>query len=435
MTTYGSIPGVRISTGTGTISGVTIGRDQYLLLAGIGSEEANVSANEPTQIESRTDADEKFGPESDIANAYRRVTSNGASPEYIRGVRASTTDQTEEATSETGTLPEGPIVPDPSRISAEETTSTDSLNVSLSYESPPPVPDAGEVVVNPYTREFESSVTETTIDYLSADWESALYSYQNELVEGEFGVLAPLTADSDVGLTMEGLISEMRNDLKMVVGVLGAEYNNTDDTGEPLLDIGNYDDSFDNDTLWVAGPTALEELDNNAARGVGALSAVAGLMAGNATTEPIYDSTLRGISGLQESITRADVKDLRNNYVMPVRDTGTIRLEDNRSSYDQEANGGWERDFFRRRIVDLTMATMYLIARQQIGGILDSDTVDDVQDSVQVELSNLVEDRLLEPDQQEVNVYRQDDRTIGMELTITPLGVAKGADIDLSINA
>jgi len=435
MTTYGSIPGVRITTSTGRISGVTIGRAQYLLMVGIGGigedgePEGEAEANEIVAIEGNAHSDEQFGEDSDLANAYRRAIANGVNPDFIRGVRAEVSAE-EESLEQSGTLAETPILADESLIEIE---GEDDYEVVFDYNDPTEIAEEGELHINPYTGEYDADDSGLDIVYHTADWETAMDQYKDELVEGEFGVITPLTSASSVASQMQSTINQMREDLKLVVGVMGAEYNDTYE-GKPWLDVSEFESSFSDDTMWIVGPT---ELDNNRAedRGVGGLSAVAGLFAGNATTEPVYDSTIDGITGLEQRITRSDVADLRDEYIVPLRDSGTIRIEDNHSTYDQDTDGGWERDFFRRRVVDLTMATMYLIARRQIGGILDSDTVDDVEDAVTVELSDLVDDGLLEPNGQEVDVYRADDRTIGLDLTITPLGVAKGAEIDLQINA
>ena len=436
MATYGSIPGVKISTSTGTISGVTIGRSQYLLLVGVGSTEATVATNEPVQIGGRNDVDEKFGADSDVANAYRRALSNGADPQFIRGVRVETTEQSESFTSTSGSLSNSPIVQDPTRISAVDDTNTSGdgdYEVTFGYADPvDPPTDSG--IVNPYTGGFESTFAESTVTYETADWDSAFAACQGALSEGEFGVINPLTTSSEAGTALQSVISSMREDMKMVVGILGAEYNGTSTDGMPRLNPSEFTNTYSDDTMFLVGPTALENQDLGV-QGVEALGAASGLFAGNSNTEPVYDSTLQGISSLDQDVSRADVTDLRNERVIPIRDTGVPRLEDNRSTYDQKTDGGWERDYFRRRIVDLTTVTLYLVARQQIGGILDGETVSDVQDAVNVEMSELVQDGLLEPGGQSVSVYRDDDRTIGMDIVISPFGVAKGADISLQINA
>lgn len=436
MATYGSIPGVRISTSTGTVSGVTIGRSQYLLLVGAGNQDATVTPSEPVQIDGRADVDEKFGAGSDVAGAYRRALANGASPDLIRGIRAPTTTQSGETfTANTGTLAETPVVSDVDRMSVENGTG-DPIDVTFDWESPPAAADGTNVVrINPYTGEFDSDVSDITFEYESVDFGPAFTAGKGVLTEGEFGVINPLTSSAEVGTTLQGHLSEMRANYKMVVGVLGAEYNGTLVGGQPELNPAEFTNTFSDDTLFTVGPTALGAAESGTGLGVEALGAAAGLFAGNATTEPIYDNTIAGIGPLEQDVTRADVTDLRGERVIPLRDTGIVRLEDNRSTYDQETEGGWERDYFRRRIVDLTSVTLYLIARQQIGGILDGDTVNDVQDAVDVQLSDLVSDGLLEAGEQDATVYREDDRTIGMDVVITPLGVAKGADISLEINA
>jgi len=443
MATYGSIPGVQISTSTGNVSGVTIGRSQYLLLAGVGNSNESVDPADPVEIDGRADVDEKFGEGSDVAEAYRNALANGADPDFVRAVRVPTTTVSGDTFADvSGTIADTPILSDTENIDAD--ADGDDLDVKLDWSSPPEPPEEGEVNVNPYTGEFEAEKSEVFFEYQHLEWEDALYSLTGELTEGEFGVINPLTASSDVGAMLDGMIEEMRDDMKMVVGIMGAEYNDTADSGRPALDASEFENTFSSDTMFTVGPTALagpdlyatDESDlTEAGMGLEALGAAAGLFAGNSNTDPVYDSVLSGVTDLEQDVSRADVTDLRGEYVIPVRDTGAIRLEDNRSTYDQEEQGGWERDYFRRRIVDLVTVTLFLTARQQIGGILDGGTVSDVQDAVSVQLSDFVEDGLLEAGEQEVNVFRQDDRTIGMDVVITPLGVAKGADVNLEINA
>ena len=444
MATYGSIPGVQISTSTGNVSGVTIGRSQYLLLAGVGNSNADVDPADPVEIDGQEDVDEKFGEGSDVAEAYRNALDNGADPDFVRAVRVPTTTVSGDTfTDVSGTIVDTPILSDTGEIEAEY-DGGDTLDVKLDWSSPPEPPEEGEVNVNPYTGEFEAEESDVSFEYQHLEWGDALYSLTGELTEGEFGVISPLTASSDVGAMLDMMIEDMRDNMKMVVGMMGAEYNGTTDSGRPALDASEFENTLNSDTMFTVGPTALAGPDvyafddsdrTEAGMGLEALGAAAGLFAGNSNTDPVYDSVLSGVTDLEQGVSRADVADLRDEYVIPIRDIGAIRLEDNHSTYDQEEEGGWERDYFRRRIVDLVTVTLFLTARQQIGGILDGDTVSDVQDAVAVQLSDLVEDGLLEAGEQEVNVFRQDDRTIGMDVVITPLGVAKGADINLEINA
>lgn len=437
MSTYGSIPGVRISTSTGTITGVTIGREQHLILVGVGNDEAEAETNEPLRLDDRRDADTKFGEDSDVAIAFRRALANGQHPDYIHAVRAETMTDTETGTS--GTLANAPAVPDMSRLEAEDTTSSDTYAVELTYESPPEAPTEAEVVhLNPNTGEFDADDTEVDITYDYADWEEALWAAEDIMSEAEFGLLSPLTAADSVKTDMQVVVEQMRTDLKFVLAHAPAEPNMTGSDNEAMLDTGTFEQSFSDSTLFISGPSGVDTdsaMTESALNGIELHPAVSGLMAGNDTTEPIYDASLTAVESPAQTLSRSAVMDLRDEYVIPIRDNGVTRIEDNHSTYDQDTDGGWERDYFRRRIVDLTMATIYQIARRQIGSILDDDTIRDVAEVVDRQLDDLSDDRLLEAGGQDFSVYRKDDRTIGIDLTITPYGVAKSAEVDLTINA
>ncbi len=191
MTQYGSIPGVRITTESGTISGVTIGREQYHILVGAGSVDGSGSAavNDPINIAGTDDAEAKFGADSDLANGYDRATNNGASPDLVVGIKAETTTHTETLTEFTNPLANIPLLANVDRISAED-GSQNSVSVNLSYAETPDAPaeDSYEVVVNPHNGVIKAdpNLTEVTIDYETADWASALGEIKPYLLEGDF---------------------------------------------------------------------------------------------------------------------------------------------------------------------------------------------------------------------------------------------------------
>ena len=435
MTTYGSTPGVKLQTESGTITGVTIGREQYHVLVGVGdvSDTGSAATNDPVRIEGQNDAENKFGADSDIANATDRALNNGSNPDYLTGVKADVTTAT-ETVSPTGTLANVPILLNTDRITAETATSGDTLTPKFRFADPLPAPGTDEVFINPYTGVINSDSTEDVdIDYDYADWASAFDSVKNYLDEGEFATINPLTSASSVVSDLVGTIDSMRDNYKMAVGLIAAEYNATDGDGEPIIDAPNFSSSLDNEFIFQAGPAYLASADSYD-RYVGALPAVGGVLAGNPTDDPIYDDVVQ-VDRLHRSITSADVGDLRSEYVIPIRDTGVVTIEDNHSTYDQQSNGGWERDYFKRRVVDLTIVNLYFVSDRQIGGILDDGVVDDVQEAVRAELDDLVDDGLLQPNGQEAQASREDSTTLGLDVSITPYGVAKAAEVTLAINA
>jgi hypothetical protein len=290
------------------------------------------------------------------------------------------------------------------------------------------------VYINPYTGATNADTSEdVSVTYEHADWAAAFDSIENYLEEGEFATIEPITSASAVVSDLVGAIDRMRSDYKMAVGLIAAEYNATDEMGEPVIDAPTFSSALNNEFIFQAGPTYLASEDKHD-RFVGALSAVGGIFAGNPNDEPIYDDVVQ-VDSLYQGITKADVGDLRGEYVIPVRDTGVVTIEDNHSTYDQMSEGGWERDYFKRRTVDLTVVNLFFVANRQIGGVLTGGVVDDVGEAVRTELDDLVDDGLLQPNGQQAQASREDSTTIGLDVSITPFGVAKAADVTLAINA
>jgi len=442
MTVYGDIPGVRVEVTSAGVSGVTIGQESYLVLIGTGDPDVDeVEPNEPIRIESREDAEEDFGEDSDIAAAHDRALANGANPNYIFGVKAETELIPEdEVAGPSGVLEQEPL-PNKSTLSfTENGVDGEELDVVFSYEEDVPVPeDEGVVHVNPITGEWEAETSVDTVDieYETATWDDAVQSAEGAIGEAEFGIFAPLTSSQDALDALESILAEIRGiEYKMALGMIAAEPNMTVGEERAGIDTQTIEARVSNDTIWSVAGTSLEDSSpNDPGYGYGALGAVAGKFAGNANTDPVYDDTLSGISGLAQKFSNADLIDLRGEYLVPLRDTGTIRVADNHSTYDQATDGGWERDFFRRRIVDLVTVTSFRVSRQQMGGVLDGDMIEDVKDALVNQMDDLVDDGLLEEGGQSVSAYRSDDRTIGVDLEIRPFGVAKAADVELKVFA
>jgi len=437
MTVYGQIPGVQIETTAVGVGDVTVGTESVLTLVGVGATDASASTNEPVRLESRSTVVDQFGEGSDVLVAYDQAIANGANPSYIYGIRASTSSSLATLDTSSGELSEIPIS-DKSRIDFNPDSADGTVQFSYETGDDIPVPSNSSTVhLNPATGAYEldGSGSSPELDYPVVDWDSAIRAASDTLDLGQFGVIVPLTENEQAGTTLQSVLTDMREvELKMAVGMIGAEPNTTVREEHPGFDTTDISTRFTDDTIFsIAGASLATRDPTQPGFGTGALGAVAGLFAGTPNTDPVYDTTLAGITELAQQFSRADIGALRDAYFIPLADSDSIRVADNQSTYDQDADGGWERDFFHRRVVDLTMITSYRIARRELGGVLDSDVVDDVQDAVTVELAELVNDGLLQPGQQNANAYREDSTTIGLDLTIAPFGVAKGADIELSI--
>lgn len=436
MATYGDLPGVRIETSSVGISNITVGRESILTFIGFGSSNALAEPTEPVRLDSRSKVSEQFGEDSDILVAYDQATANGADNRFMYGIRVKTETQTDTTLdSQSGTI-DTDIVPNTSTMTYTE-DGTDG-EIRFEYGDTLSTPDnAGVLVLNPVTGAYEtnSGSATTNLEYEKPLWEDAVRTARDTLDEGQFGTIAPLTYEQSAISTLQTELATMREDeLKMAVGVYAAEPNTTVRDQHPGYDTNDLTTRFQDDTMFsIVGASLASRSPDQSGFGTSALGAVAGLFAGTANDEPIYDNSVIGVNELAQDFTRADVAALRGENFIPLRDTDGIRIRDNQSTYNQESEGGWERDLFHRQIVDIAIVTTYRIARRQIGGVLDSDTVDDVQDAVTVELAELVADGLLQAGGQEVNAFRASSQEIGVEVDVTPLGVAKSATIELNI--
>lgn len=439
MSEYGSLPGVQISTTSGQTGGVQIGREQYLIFVGVGNNATGDAAtNTAIDVGSRADADAQFGVGSDLAKAYRLAERNGANTEFLHGVMAETTTTTSSVTgTASGQLANAPLIANTSHLAVTDTSNSVDMVVEFHYGGAPTAPSESDVIaINPHSGEWAvSSASDLDIEYAYADWNSALQAVNGALREREFAIVHPLTSSSSVVSTLQGVLADMRSKLKLALGLVNAEPTGNDPMGYPYLDPTSYTQSYDDETLFIAGPTALAGGDNSESLyGFGASPALAGLMAGAPTTEPVYDDVIQGLGdGLAQELSRAGVASLSDSYTIPLRDTGNVRVRRNQSSYDQEANGGFERDFFRRRLVDVAIGTAHASVNKVLGNAIRDGTVTDVQSVLETELAELAADGLLVNGGQSVSVEQSSRDTISVDLGVTPVGVAKQADVDLKI--
>lgn len=404
------------------------------MLIGNGDNSAgSATPNTVVEIDSRSDADEKFGVDTDLSRAYRQALANGANKNFTRAVMAQTTNSTESfATSSSGTLANAPIVDDVDRVSAEDTVAVETQTVRFVYETPATadVPD-GEVHINPITGEWAADASadyDITYDY--TDWSGALTAAENAIGEGEFGLIAPLSNAESVASSLSATLGSMRPDYKMALGLMGAQPNATSETNRPNYDTANYADNLDDDALFLVAPTAQEAGDESA------IGAIAGLFAGNDIVNPVYNDAVVEVSSLAQQLSRSEAQDLADAQVIPIRDRGAIRVRRNMSTSTET---DWERDYWRRRIVDLVIATTKEVAESILGLVNDPDTRATTQTLIQVELQDFVDDGMLVPnktgnDNLYVDVYKDGTNAVGVDLGVTPYGIVKEARVELTIN-
>ena len=473
VTSYGSFPGVRVEVAGGGITAVSIGEEEKLVIFGEASYQDDGtlktdgkedsletdlvgSLEEPTTINARREADTNFGSDSELADAMREALGNGANISYLYGVAPRRFNVVDEVQStQSGTLSNAPLweedVSDESNISAlvvEDNTGPISMEVQYTYESPPTQPSDAEVVaVNPLTGEYAADAApdgDYEFDYKYLDWQGAFDSPSVARVvqEDETGVYDVLS-DSDLVSADANSTAATRRQAYQLVNVLsGAEPNVneevTDSDGNYVRRDARFDTdaytqgSVDSDFYFKLAPVRQENSTRTILGGVG------GLFAGNPISDPIYNDPVSGYSDLEQKFTKTDADHMRDENVIPVRQAGSIRVKDNKST---STSTDWERDFWRRRIADRVILIGKTIGDSIIGRINDEDTRDAAERLIEGELRELVGDRLLKPNSDGeqnwfVDVYESstDADEVKIDIGFTPYGIVKRIDETVTIN-
>jgi len=488
VTTYGSFPGVQVSVAGGGITAVAIGAEEKLVIFGEASYQDDStltsdgdedplesgltgSLETPEQINARLEADDTFGDDSELANAMKEALANGANIDFLYGVaprRYNVIDETQPTQS--GTLNNAPIWEE--RVSADENIAAVTVDddggasdipVEFSYDGAPTAPtdtDSGTavevVIINPLTGEYaadQAPVGDLQFSYKYLDWESAISSTDvSNVIDEDDTAIYDIISDSDsVSSTASSEVSTLRTDYKLVNVVSGEEPNDNElitSDDEPIssdrsnytrrdarYDTANYDtanQSIDADYYFKIAPVRLEDTPETILGGVG------GLFAGNPLNDPIYNDPLSGYQTLEQSFTKSDADNMRDERVIPVRQAGSIRVKDNLST---STATDWERDFWRRRITDRIILIGKTIGDTIIGRINDEQTRNAAGRLIRAEIRELVDDRLLRPNTEEderwfVDVYESSTNPNGVKIDIgfTPYGIVKRVDETITVD-
>lgn len=470
-TTYGSFPGVQVTTAGGGITSVAIGDEENLVIFGeadydrdgtnvqddgltadstdgLDADTTEASVNEPAQINARNESEMQFGEGSPLADAMKEALANGANIEFLYGVAVERTLRQETVAAQTGTLTNTPIVEDEDEVWFDDGGTR--LDVRFTYDGSPASPAATDAVnINPHTGEFAADAapgTDFTIDYRSLDYDTAFGAgeVRNIVTEGETGVYVSLSEDDDVSANLQAEVADLRNSYQLVNALNAAEPNDneevTDDSGNVLrydarYDTANYDtarQSIDSDFFYKFAPVREEDSPKNIMGGVG------GLFAGNPIDDPIYNDALNGVGPLEQQLSRSEADDLRDLNIIPIRQAGSTRVKGNISTSTET---DWARDFWRRRITDRVILVAKEVGDNIIGQINDEQTRNAARRQIEAQIRGLVDDRLIKPNGGDennwfVDVYESSTNPdeVKIDVGFTPYGVVKQVDATVTIN-
>lgn len=440
--TYDATPGTKVILEAGSIQGIEVGAAEKLVIFGRGdTNNGTAQTNDPTQVTSTGDAENKFGDDSELTRALKLAIGNGANTGYLYGVSTAYQSVNGEAIAGgSGTLGNVPIVEDLGEISVQNTTDAQAAdNVEFRYDSPPTAPgSANEVHINPLTGEVEAGDGDDyEVDYKYADWSSAFDSADMVLNEGESGVYVALSDAEDVASTLYSKATSLRDpDYKMVKAFAGAMPN--DNSGEtpptPIYDTGNFSDALDSLAGFSIAPARQDDTTDTV------LGAVGGLAAGNDLTNPIYNDAITDVdleTGVNDEgrLTHAERTNLRDAHVIPLRAEGSITLDGSLSTDEQQL---WEVDFQTLRVVDRCALIVREIGRVIRGQLDNEGTGEIAAEEAQAQLEDLADDGLLlDNSGDETNLYvREADTeqgTIALDMGVTPVQAVETFEATITI--
>ncbi|WP_144797678.1 hypothetical protein [Halorubrum depositum] len=311
------------------------------------------------QVTRATKAREWFGEDSPLARNVLDALAEGAYPVYA--VAVDLVDVTGEdlsgLSSNTGTLSDGPVSED--AADTVFTVNGAELETVLVYDDLTDLsPDAGEVYVNPSTREFKIDADVTvgnagdSVDYAVGDY-SAGHAALADGAGGAVDFFTTLSEDDAVTADAQAVVGELASEYNLALAIVG---------GVPGLDPDNYSPQFDDSRVQVIYPARDSE-------GYSTLGAYAGLRAKLGITTTPINKRLSSVKSLAVSLNKAERGALIDERVVPLADeTEGARIADDVNTVsDTNAEEAGIRFGFTRLVMDYVITTIRTNEKPFIG--------------------------------------------------------------------
>jgi len=488
MATYGSFPGVRVTTQSGGISSIAIGEEEKLVVFGesdyvldtSGSSDElavegddtslTISASSPEQINARREADAKFGTDSELADGMKEALANGANIDFLYGVAVprdfveAETQSAQQGTLDNTSLVEntgdavdstGDNLNDMGIEVYDDNSPSTELTVEFRYNGAPSIPsDADTVYINPLTGEYAADATADGANYEFSytynDYGTAFgaQDVKNVVNENETGVYVALTDSDSVSSSLQSEVSTLRDNFQLVNAISVAEPNDSEvlDAANVTDTNGGADARYDTANYGTANQSVSAEYYYKFAPGREAdevktiAGGFGGLFAGNPISDPIYNDELSGYQSLEQKFSKTDADNMRAEDIIPVRTGGSVRVQGNRAT-NFSTSGTVAADFWTRRITDRVILIGKQVGDEIIGRINDEDTRAQAQRLINAEMQQLVSDRLIRANTDSetnwtVDVYEDstNDDEVNIDISFTPYGIVKQVDETITVN-
>ena len=417
---YGTtvIPGDEITIiGGGTIAVSTAFSRTVALVGGMNVEEGEATPGEVQTFRSQRAAADLFGEESELYEASRLAINNAAREVKAIGVEE-TEVEGEELTTD-GVLENSPIF-DPSVQYEHEIVVTDGatdITVNIVYDDDDLAdPDEESINLNPITGSYEADATGYEIDYVYGDYEAAI----DEIAPENARMTAVLTESTELANYLNTKLEFEATDFGFSHGITGAP---------PEIE-SDYEHGVDAPRHSIVA-TSRGYIDG--AKSVQARTAAA--VAGHLASLPLGSSstydTVRGFTGLVDEFRPSEAGELIDNRMLPIIQNGsTFIVKDMTTSEDVR----FER-IYTNEIVDEVAELSHLVNQQFIGELNTDANREDLEESHETFLTEMVDDRppLLDNYSIDVSVPEDDPNAVNIELGLDVVNVIDTINVTIVV--
>ena len=312
---YGTtgIPGTSAEVRSGGTTAISAAFETTLgLVGGMDTSNGSATPGEVTTVASSSDAEAKFGADSELKEQVDLAYANGAGTIYAYPVTE--TEETENfSSSSSGTLANAPAL-DPQIHDEHDITEGGGATVNITYESPPTTPsDADTINLNPVTGEWEADASDTyDITYTYGDYSSGITAVAKKVPR----FLTVLTESTSVANDLVTELNSYDTDFGFMHGIVGAL---------PEVGASGYSDTFDERRLSVVAPSRgfTDSAETNMQRTLGAIG---GKQAGKALGDSTTYEAVNGLASLNTDYTNSELSTLIDSQVYPLKQSGSIKV-------------------------------------------------------------------------------------------------------------
>lgn len=321
-----------------------------------GDADSSVIEGEPTIVNTGTEADNMFGPNSELARQAELAFANGATA--VHGVPAEETETTESFGTSTstasGTLSNAPVF-DPNvhpnkDITVQDVTESSSVEVSITYASTPTQPsDTNTVNVNPVNGEWAADASsEYEFTYRYGDYDNAITAAVGETVRA----VGVCTEDPSLKTSLNTELSTAQNNFRFLRGITGSEVEI--DVGST----GSYSPETDDWRMVEVAPSRGTGTDGEA-RTVGAILGMVASQPVDVTGSITYD-TVAGFTDLRTKFTPTQAESFER--VTAITDEYEVAEGITTAQEDSFA------DIYKVEIIDFVVEGIYAHIKNYRGG-------------------------------------------------------------------